>query len=149
MAKKLKLRIPKRVAGVKMPRNVRKGPVAKFLNSSAGQLILAEALLLVGGAVAAEARGSRSALQLVRDPDSGAGRGGGERAETGAQSSILSAAFGDAIRAFRTSVEQHLSGDRETTQAEAKAETVDVQGDAARAKKKGAGSPIETPSMPH
>jgi hypothetical protein len=148
MAKKFKLRIPKRVAGVKIPRIVRKGPVAKFLNSSAGQLVLAEALVMVGGALAAEARGSGPA-ELVRDPLSGASKVGGERADTGPESSMLPSAFNDAVRAFRTSLEQHLSKERETTQEGVTADTGDVQSESARPKKKAASSPIETPSMPH
>ena len=35
MAKKLK--VPKRVAGVKIPKAVRKGPVGTFLNSTSGR----------------------------------------------------------------------------------------------------------------
>jgi hypothetical protein len=53
---------------VKIPKTVRKGPVAKFLNSSAGQLLLAETLVVVGGALAAERSGSGSGLaELVRN----------------------------------------------------------------------------------
>ncbi|MDB6045932.1 MAG: hypothetical protein JWM63_4483 [Gammaproteobacteria bacterium] len=150
MAKKFKLRIPKRVAGVKIPRIVRKGPVAKFLNSSAGQLVLAEALVVVGGALAAEARGSGSGpAELGREPLSGVSKGGGERADTRSESSMLPSAFNDAVRAFRTSVEQHLSKERDTTQEGATADTGEVQSESARPKKKAASSPIETPSMPH
>jgi hypothetical protein len=131
---------------------VRKGPVAKFLNSSAGQLVLAEALVLVGGALAAEARGSGSGpAELGREPLSGASKGGGERAGIVTESSLLPSAFNDAVRAFRTSLEQHqhLSKEPETTQEGATAETGDVQSESARPKKKAASSPIETPSMPH
>jgi hypothetical protein len=45
MAKKLKIKLPKRVAGVKIPKVVRKGPIAEFINSGAGQVILAETLV--------------------------------------------------------------------------------------------------------
>ena len=44
--KTLSVKIPKRIAGVKIPKTVRKGPVADFLNSSGGQVLIAEALLL-------------------------------------------------------------------------------------------------------
>jgi hypothetical protein len=148
MAKQFKLRIPKRVAGVKIPRIVRKGPFAKFLNSSAGQLVIAEALVMVGGALAAEARGSGPA-ELGRDPLSSASKGGAERSDIGPESSRLPSAFNDAIRAFRTSLEQHRSKEHETTQEAATADTGDVQSESARPKKKAASSPIETPSMPH
>ncbi len=45
MAKKIKIKLPKKVAGMKIPKVVRKGPVGEFLNSGAGQVILAEALV--------------------------------------------------------------------------------------------------------
>jgi hypothetical protein len=45
MAKKMKIKLPKRVAGVKIPKVIRKGPVGEFLNSGAGQVILAETLV--------------------------------------------------------------------------------------------------------
>lgn len=54
MAKKLKLKIPKRVAGVKIPKSVRKGALASFLNSGAGQVLLAEALVVLGSSIAAK-----------------------------------------------------------------------------------------------
>lgn len=41
MAKKLKL--PKRIAGIKIPKTIRKGPVGEFMSSPAGQLVIAEA----------------------------------------------------------------------------------------------------------
>jgi hypothetical protein len=46
MSKQVK--IPKRIAGLKIPKTVRKGPVVEFLNSSAGQLVLAQVLLAIG-----------------------------------------------------------------------------------------------------
>ena len=41
---KSKIKVPKRVAGVKIPKSVRKGPVMDFVNSSTGRLLIAEAL---------------------------------------------------------------------------------------------------------
>ena len=52
MAKK-KLKVPKRIAGVKIPKSVRKGPIGTFLNSTAGQVLVVEAILGVAGAVVA------------------------------------------------------------------------------------------------
>jgi hypothetical protein len=43
MAKNLK--VPKRIAGMKIPKTIRKGPVGHFLNSSGGQMLIAEVLL--------------------------------------------------------------------------------------------------------
>jgi hypothetical protein len=44
MAKSSKIKVPKRVAGVKIPKSVRKGPALQFVNSPAGKLLVAEAL---------------------------------------------------------------------------------------------------------
>ena len=53
MAKKRKMKLPKRIAGVKIPKGIRKGPIGSFLTSSGGQLVIAEALLAAGGFYAA------------------------------------------------------------------------------------------------
>jgi hypothetical protein len=47
-----RIKLPKRLAGVKIPKSVRKGAVRDFLNSPAGQLRLVEGLN--AAAVAAE-----------------------------------------------------------------------------------------------
>ena len=49
MSKRKKLKLPKRIAGVKIPKAARKGPVADFINSSGGQVLLAEALVPAAG----------------------------------------------------------------------------------------------------
>lgn len=49
---KNKIKVPKRVAGVKIPKAVRKGPVLQFVNSSAGKMLVAEAITAALGAVA-------------------------------------------------------------------------------------------------
>src|SRR5687767_14848737 len=43
MGKKAKL--PKRILGVKVPKQIRKGPLGQFLASSGGQVVVVEALL--------------------------------------------------------------------------------------------------------
>ena len=53
MAKKHKVKLPKRIAGMKIPKGIRKGPIGNFLTSSGGQLVIAEALLAAGGFYAA------------------------------------------------------------------------------------------------
>lgn len=50
---KKKSGLPKRVAGVKIPKAVRKGPIGAFLASDAGKAILAEALVVAGAGLAA------------------------------------------------------------------------------------------------
>ena len=50
MAKKKKAAgLPKRLAGVKIPKRVRKGPVGEFIASPAGKLVVAEAVAAAGG----------------------------------------------------------------------------------------------------
>ena len=49
---------PKRIAGIRIPDAARKGFVVRFLNSSAGQVLLAEAIVLVSGALGARKRRS-------------------------------------------------------------------------------------------
>ena len=78
MAKK-KLKLPKRIAGVKIPKTVRKGPVADFLNSPGGQELIAEMLTLAGAAF----------------PERG----------TAEATARLAHAFAEAARAFRTAME--------------------------------------------
>ena len=57
MAKKVKIKLPKKVAGVKIPKVIRKGPIGQFLNSGAGQVILAETLVAATAMFAAEKKG--------------------------------------------------------------------------------------------
>ncbi|MES2625353.1 MAG: hypothetical protein V4628_08745 [Pseudomonadota bacterium] len=60
MAKKVKVKLPKRVAGMKIPKVVRKGALGEFLNSGAGQVILAETLVAAAAMfTAAKADGAR------------------------------------------------------------------------------------------
>ena len=46
-------KIPKKIAGVKIPKAIRKGPLGAFLNSSAGQLLAAEVVAVAIAALAA------------------------------------------------------------------------------------------------
>ena len=45
------MRVPKRIAGVKIPKPIRKGGIGKFLNTTTGQVLLAEALFAAGQAL--------------------------------------------------------------------------------------------------
>jgi hypothetical protein len=104
MAKR-KLKLPKKIAGVKIPKSVRKGPVGQFLNSSAGQLLVAEALIAAGGAFfASEAADSGDR----KDGSRRTGRGSGEQAREVLErgSARLSFAFGEAVRAFRAALKE-------------------------------------------
>ena len=58
------VKIPKRVAGMKIPKAIRKGPIVDFINTPAGQLVLAQTLIAIGGWYTAKES---------TDPDSSAG----------------------------------------------------------------------------
>ena len=45
--------VPKRIAGIKVPGNLRQGPVRSFLSSSRGRWLIAETIILAGGALLA------------------------------------------------------------------------------------------------
>ena len=94
---KSKIKVPKRVAGVKIPKTVRKGPVMDFVNSSAGRLLIAEALA------------AALAVFAYKNVDSETGRrikAGTLDAEAALKRNTarLSFAFGEAVRAFRESL---------------------------------------------
>jgi alcohol dehydrogenase class IV len=130
---KSKIKVPKRVAGVKIPKAVRKGPVVDFVNSSAGRLLVAQALT---AAVAAFA---------IKESDSPAG----ERIRTGARSAEetvkentarLGHAFAEGVRAFREAL-GNPDADADTG---VEAETVDE----IVAKKKSRAASQRHPTMP-
>jgi len=94
---KSKIKVPKRVAGMKIPKTVRKGPVMDFVNSSAGRLLIAEAL------------GAALAVFAYRNVDSDTGRrikDGTRDAEAALRRNTarLSFAFSEAVRVFRESL---------------------------------------------
>ena len=99
---KSKLKLPKRIAGVKIPKKIRKGPVGQFLNSSAGQLLVAEALIAAGGAFfAKEDAGRKSGRVLKQLTGSAAERGSEAQQMLERGSARLGFAFSEAVRAFR------------------------------------------------
>ena len=51
MAKSDTLKLPKRIAGVKVPKVLRHGTVTEFLNSPVGRFVLAEALIAAAAAL--------------------------------------------------------------------------------------------------
>ena len=115
--KTLNVKVPKRIAGVKIPKTVRKGPVVDFLNSSGGQVLIAEALLL----------GARSFAGKRVDPDSPvgefihhpverakeaalSGKAAAQRAGNGA-AERLAHAFEEGMRAFRTALGEPIAAE--------------------------------------
>jgi hypothetical protein len=101
MAKPIKL--PKRIAGIKIPKGIRKGPVINFLNTPPGQVVLAQALLVIGGAFAVEKSRDNDGALHPMDALKDASRNIGERADfAGAK---LTRAFAAAAHAFRDVME--------------------------------------------
>jgi hypothetical protein len=107
MPKKLKIKLPKRVAGVKIPKSVRKGPVGQFLNSGAGQILIAEALVAAAGTLAVSRDDEDSRIgDAIRHPVDTTRRVGRRAANAGAdQAARMSYALREAARAFRDAME--------------------------------------------
>ena len=86
------IKVPKRVAGVKIPKAVRKGPVLQFVNSSAGKLLMAEAITAALGAIAYKGSASSENIKASAMDAEDALRQGASR---------LTHAFAEGVRAFR------------------------------------------------
>ena len=109
MAKKAK--VPKRIAGVKIPKKIRKGPIGQFLCSRTGQAMMAEALVIAGGALAANRATqpgsvtnellSSSGRQLKRAGRAVAGKGVDAQQFMGIATERLAYAGIEAMKAFR------------------------------------------------
>jgi hypothetical protein len=106
MAKKLKL--PKRVAGIKIPKRIRKGPVGDFINSRAGQLVIAQALVLAAGVFTASKADSVPDLdELAKHPVKGAKQAGRAAVDVSVdQGERLTYALKEAAHAFRNAMLQ-------------------------------------------
>ena len=122
MAKKAKL--PKTIAGVKIPKAIRRGRLGKFVASPGGQKMLAEALLMAGAAVV-----GRETLAETK----GGGLAGG--AASAVSHRRLPQAFAAAIEAFKAALEPPPEPVEPTEKASFEEES------AAPAKKKSSVSP--------
>src|SRR5688500_17587238 len=102
MAKKVQIKLPKRVAGIKIPKAVRKGPIVHFLNSGAGQVILAETLVAAAAMFAVTKTDEHSSVaDDLRHPVDAARRLGQALTDASSdQSERLAHAFKAASRAF-------------------------------------------------
>lgn len=100
------LKVPKRIAGVKIPNTMRRGSVADFINSSGGRILIAGALLMAARSLAAsqldpESRAGRAVnhpIDAARDLASGAVAA---VTANGAGESHLARAFREGLSAFR------------------------------------------------
>jgi hypothetical protein len=98
-----KFKIPKRLAGVKIPKGIRKGPIGDFVKSSGGQVVLAEALLALGTYLAARRVDPDGATEILRHPIDSIRSGlAGESARyRDLTSTRLARAFEVGLQAFR------------------------------------------------
>lgn len=105
MAKKLKL--PKRIAGIKIPKTIRKGPVRDFMSSPAGQLVIAEALVAAAGVFTVKkADENLDAAQAVKHPGDSAHRIVQSLTESDSdRTQRLTFALKEAARAFKAAME--------------------------------------------
>jgi len=135
---KSRIKVPKRVAGVKIPKAVRKGPVVDFVNSSAGRLLIAQALT---AAVAAFA---------IKESDSPTGERIKARARSAEEmvkenTARLGHAFAEGVRAFREALgNPDVAPAPADSEDDDEAETVDE----IVAKKKSRAASQRHPTMP-
>ena len=102
MSKKSKAFLPKKIAGVKVPKKLRKGRVGELLASETGQALIAEALVVASAIAdaktAADDPKAREALTHLFDRVRSLGDGdGGQVSEA---SSAMTYALGEAARSF-------------------------------------------------
>jgi hypothetical protein len=116
MAKKTKSFLPKRIAGVKVPKSVRKGRLGELLASRTGQALIAEAIMAAGAIGAAKKAGdSPKARHLVADAaDKLKTLGGDARQKAGdakdkaeETGSTFAFALGEAARSFAAALDRH------------------------------------------
>ena len=111
--------IPKRIAGVKVPKAVRKGRFGELLASRTGQAVIAQAIL-GAGAVAAGMKAKDSAkVQAAarKTKHTVADKAEAVADETGA--STLAYALGEAARSFADAMRRGGTPHRETAEDEA------------------------------
>jgi len=110
--RKTKSLLPKRIAGVKVPKAVRKGRFGELLASRTGQVLIAEAIMAAGAVAGAKKAGeSPKARHLVHEAAERvrhAGDGGSR--EIGAASATLAYALGEAARSFADALRQGDDG---------------------------------------
>jgi hypothetical protein len=137
MAKHSGIKLPKRLAGIKIPKAVRKGPLGQFLNSHAGQVILAEAVVAAAAVFTASKTDEDSPVaEGLRHPAESARHLGQAMAMTSADhSERLAHAFHAAGRAFREALRESYHPAWRDERATA-AETGGDDDEAAHAKKK-------------
>jgi len=121
MGKKSKNALPKKIAGVKVPKSIRKGRFGEFLTSPAGQKLVAEAIVAVGAVAGArKAAKSDTAKDLAgaaKDKaadlkDSAKGLRADARASDA--SGVIAYAVGEAVRSFTDAIRSRDGAANET-----------------------------------
>jgi hypothetical protein len=100
---KSRIKVPKHVAGVKIPKAVRKGPVMDFVNSKAGRVLIAQALTAAIGVLAYKQVNTEPRARVRDKVKNGADETTDALKRNTAR---LSFAFGEAVTAFRTALNQ-------------------------------------------
>jgi hypothetical protein len=112
MAKKQKKRLPKRIAGVKVPKSVRKGRLGDAIASPDGQTTLAEvftaAAVVAGSRTTADSGAARQALTEVADRLRGVATAKGP--QKAAADDTVTYALGEAARSFVTAFDRRRAG---------------------------------------
>jgi hypothetical protein len=100
--KKAKSFLPKRIAGVKVPKSVRKGRLGEMLASRTGQALIAEAIMATGAvAVAKKASDSPKARGFIHNAAERVRNAGDEAGhDAGVAGGVLAYALGEAARSF-------------------------------------------------
>jgi hypothetical protein len=139
---KSRIKVPKRLAGVKIPKAVRKGPVMDFVNSKSGRILIAQALTAAIG-VLAYTQVSPETRERVR----GKIKGGADESTDllKRNAARLSFALGEAVTAFRTSLQQPSGAPDAETAAEGLEQQLEEAKERSGKKKK---SPSSSPSEP-
>lgn len=125
MAKQSKKNLlPKRIAGVKVPKSVRRGRIAEAIASPTGRVVLAE-LFMAAAAAAKQAKAdatSGDALTEVTDRLRGAGEDVAKRAAKAGQATdetggAVTYAMGEAARAFADALNRRRAEGGEKAQS--------------------------------
>ena len=146
MAKSSRIKVPKRVAGVKIPKTVRKGPVMDFVNSTAGRALIAQALTAAIGVFA-----YKNAKPETRERVSGKVKQAAEesREVLARNTARLSFAFGEGITAFRTALANPAESPQAAESAETLAQQLEQVEQRLGKKKKKQSSPVSESASPH
>ena len=113
MAKKSKSFLPKKIAGVRVPKKVRRGRFGELLASQSGQKLIAEAILgasaVAAGAMAAKDPDVRRKASHVKHKALDAGEHAAH--DTGAAGAAFAHALSEAARAFAETLRRGQGGE--------------------------------------